>query len=134
MASCKFRVLKLYIYCTLNDCINIVIYSFVITVDSLSFADDSDMRVVSIGSDTSNTKNIPKWAPIAEESVVRALEILMNTANYPILITCKHGRAITGTVVGCLRKMQRWSLTSIFEEYRRYARTRLEQQHERFIE
>jgi hypothetical protein len=30
--------------------------------------------------------------------------------------------------------LQRWSLTSIFEEYRRYARTRLEQQHERFIE
>ena len=26
-----------------------------------------------------------------------------------------------GTVVGCLRKLQRWNLTSIFEEYRRYA-------------
>ena len=101
---------------------------------SLSFAEDSDMSVISIESDTSNTKSMPKWGPIAEESVVRALEILMYTPNYPILITCKHGRALTGAVVGCLRKLQRWSLTSIFEEYRRYARTRLEQQHERFIE
>ena len=92
------------------------------------------MSVISIESDTSNTKSMPKWGPIAEESVVRALEILMYTPNYPILITCKHGRALTGAVVGCLRKLQRWSLTSIFEEYRRYARTRLEQQHERFIE
>lgn len=28
---------------------------------------------------------------------------------------------ISGTVIGCLRKLQRWNLTSIFEEYRRYA-------------
>ena len=58
---------------------------------SLSFAEDSDMTVISIESDTSNTQNTPKWGPIAEESVVRALEILMYTPNYPILITCTHG-------------------------------------------
>jgi tyrosine-protein phosphatase OCA1 len=105
---------------------------------SLSFAEDSDMTVISIDSDTTSATHshthTPKWGPIAEESVVRALEILMHAPNYPVLITCKHGRALTGAVVGCLRKLQRWSLTSIFEEYRRYARTRLEQQHERFIE
>jgi tyrosine-protein phosphatase OCA1 len=26
-----------------------------------------------------------------------------------------------GTVIGCMRKLQRWNLTSIFEEYRRHA-------------
>jgi hypothetical protein len=26
-----------------------------------------------------------------------------------------------GTVIGCLRKLQGWNLTAIFEEYRRYA-------------
>jgi len=36
-------------------------------------------------------------------------------------IMCNLGRHRTGTVIGCLRKLQRWNLTSIFEEYRRYA-------------
>lgn len=98
------------------------------------FAEDSDITVISIDSDTSDTMNMPQWAPIAEESVVRALEVLMYSPNYPILVACTHGRALTGTVIGCLRKLQRWSLTSIFEEYRRYATTRGEQRHERFIE
>jgi tyrosine-protein phosphatase OCA1 len=31
------------------------------------------------------------------------------------------GRHRTGTVVGCWRKLQRWALSSILEEYRRYA-------------
>ena len=31
------------------------------------------------------------------------------------------GRHRTGTVVGCYRKLQRWALSSILEEYRRYA-------------
>ncbi|POW08722.1 hypothetical protein PSHT_09459 [Puccinia striiformis] len=34
---------------------------------------------------------------------------------------CGGGSHRTGTVVGCLRKLQGWNLASIFEEYRRYA-------------
>lgn len=34
---------------------------------------------------------------------------------------CNLGRHRTGTVIGCLRKLQRWNLASIFEEYRRHA-------------
>lgn len=34
---------------------------------------------------------------------------------------CNQGRHRTGTVIGCLRKLQRWNLASIFEEYRRHA-------------
>jgi hypothetical protein len=33
----------------------------------------------------------------------------------------KHGDLFPGTVIGCLRKLQGWNLTAIFEEYRRYA-------------
>ena len=39
-----------------------------------------------------------------------------------------------GTVVGCFRKLQRWSLTSIFEEYRRYAGSKVRILNEQFIE
>jgi len=41
---------------------------------------------------------------------------------------------ITGTVIGCLRKLQRWNLVSIFEEYRRYAGTKVSLLNEQFIE
>lgn len=36
-----------------------------------------------------------------------------------LIVVSRH--VIAGTVIGCLRKLQRWNLTAIFEEYRRYA-------------
>jgi protein tyrosine/serine phosphatase len=71
---------------------------------------------------------------VAEESVLQALEVLLDASNYPVLVTCKYGRTLNGAVIGCLRKLQRWSFISIFDEYRRFARTQQEQQHEQFIE
>jgi len=53
--------------------------------------------------------------------VVGALKCVLDATNHPILICCNLGRHHTGTVIGCLRKLQRWNLTSILEEYRRYA-------------
>jgi len=44
------------------------------------------------------------------------------------------GRSRAGTVVGCLRKLQRWNLSSIFEEYRRYAGSKVRLLNEQFIE
>jgi protein tyrosine/serine phosphatase len=38
--------------------------------------------------------------------------------NYPLCLMDNVGRNRVGIVVGCLRKLQRWNLTSIFEEYR----------------
>lgn len=48
-------------------------------------------------------------------------EIVLQPSSYPLMIMCNLGRHRTGTVVGCLRKLQRWNLASIFEEYRRHA-------------
>jgi tyrosine-protein phosphatase OCA1 len=47
---------------------------------------------------------------------------------------CNLGRHRTGTVIGCLRKLQRWNLTSIFEEYRRFAGSKVRLLNEQFIE
>jgi tyrosine-protein phosphatase OCA1 len=41
---------------------------------------------------------------------------------------------LSGTVVACLRKLQRWNLTSIFEEYRRFTKHKVRVQNEQFIE
>jgi hypothetical protein len=71
---------------------------------------------------------------MSEETVLKALDILLDNSNYPICVLCGQGSHRTGTVVGCLRKLQRWNLTSIFEEYRRYAGAKVRQLNEQFIE
>ncbi len=58
---------------------------------------------------------------LAEDTVVAALRVLLDSARYPVLVACNLGRHHTGTVIGCLRKLQRWNLTAIFEEYQRFA-------------
>ncbi|CAG8788194.1 13776_t:CDS:2, partial [Dentiscutata erythropus] len=42
-----------------------------------------------------------------------------------VLIHCNKGKHRIGCLVGCLRKLQKWSLTSIFHEYRRFAVTKV---------
>jgi hypothetical protein len=43
----------------------------------------------------------------------------------PLLVHCTKGTHRTGCVVGCLRKLEGWSLTPIFDEYRRFAGTKV---------
>jgi len=53
--------------------------------------------------------------------VLSALNLLVQPSTYPVLVMCNLGRHRTGTVIGCLRKLQRWNLSAILDEYRRYA-------------
>ena len=70
-----------------------------------------------------------------QETIIKdSLQSLLDSSNYPVLVTCKLGRHLTGVVVGCLRKYQRWAFASIFEEYRRFAGTSHQQHYEQFIE
>jgi hypothetical protein len=73
------------------------------------------------------------WQPVSEEVVLLALALIMDPASYPLAIMCHLGRHRTGTVLGCLRKVQRWNLASIFEEYRRFAGAKVRQNNEEFI-
>jgi tyrosine-protein phosphatase OCA1 len=86
--------------------------------DSLDFVDDLEIKFHHLGAQQANTN---AWDPISEEIVLSALEMILDPKNYPLCIMCNVGRHRTGTVVGCARKLQKWNLTSIFEEYRRYA-------------
>mmetsp|Transcript_47532 Transcript_47532/g.113145 ORF Transcript_47532/g.113145 Transcript_47532/m.113145 type:complete len:171 (+) Transcript_47532:65-577(+) len=75
------------------------------------------------------------WSPMSEEVVLQALQQILDTENhYPLCLMDSVGRNRVGIVVGCLRKMQRWNLTSIFEEYRRYAGSKVRVLNEQFIE
>lgn len=74
------------------------------------------------------------WKPISEELIKDALEIILNVNNHPILVMCSAGIHMTGTVVGCLRRLQQWNLTPILEEYRRYAKSKARYANEQFME
>ena len=92
-----------------------------------SFLEDLAIRVIYVD-------NPGHTSAVSEELVVTSLHTLINPDNHPLLLACVSGRFLTGAVVGCLRKMQHWSLASVFEEYRRFAGQRLHQQHEQFVE
>lgn len=58
---------------------------------------------------------------IPKDTILEALKILIDVRNHPVLIHCKRGKHRTGCLVGCLRKLQNWCLSSVFEEYRHFA-------------
>ncbi|BFZ59791.1 tyrosine-protein phosphatase required for protection against superoxide stress (By similarity) [Saitoella coloradoensis] len=57
------------------------------------------------------------------ESVKRVLELILETCaqNYGVLLMDQTGRHRIGTVIGCLRRLQRWNLASVSEEYCKFA-------------
>ncbi|KAJ2330343.1 tyrosine-protein phosphatase siw14 [Coemansia sp. RSA 2673] len=67
-------------------------------------------------------------------NMCEALLTLMDRRNHPILIHCNKGKHRTGCLVGCLRKLQEWSNTSIFDEYRRYSAPKSRSMDQQFIE
>jgi len=55
------------------------------------------------------------------ETLHNALDAALTSALRPVLVHCLRGQQLTGVLVGCMRKLQRWSLAATFDEYRRYA-------------
>ncbi|KAG0470629.1 hypothetical protein HPP92_016685 [Vanilla planifolia] len=71
---------------------------------------------------------------IPEETVHEALKVVLDTRNHPLLIHCKRGKHRTGCVVGCLRKLQKWCLSSVFDEYQLFAAAKARVSDKRFLE
>ncbi|OAY35063.1 tyrosine-protein phosphatase DSP1 [Manihot esculenta] len=71
---------------------------------------------------------------IPEDVIREALKVVLDVRNHPVLIHCKRGKHRTGCVVGCLRKLQRWCLSSIFDEYQRFAAAKARVSDQRFME
>ncbi len=68
--------------------------------------------------------------------IVEALKLMLNQENHPVLITCRSGKLLCSLVIGCFRKVQNWSMLSIFEEFRRnmYGNARLQYCYEQYLE
>lgn len=64
------------------------------------------------------------WDSLNEATIKKALDTIANKHTYPLLVCCGMGRHRTGTVIGCLRRLQGWNLASVSEEYRRFTGAR----------
>ncbi|KAI8002056.1 Tyrosine-protein phosphatase DSP1 [Camellia lanceoleosa] len=74
------------------------------------------------------------FANIPEDKIREALKVVRDIKSHPLLIHCKRGKHRTGCLVGCLRKLQRWCLSSIFDEYHRFAADKTRLSDQTFIE
>uniref|UniRef100_A0A0A9CXX1 diphosphoinositol-polyphosphate diphosphatase n=1 Tax=Arundo donax TaxID=35708 RepID=A0A0A9CXX1_ARUDO len=97
---------------------------------NLEFLRAHGIRLFQLGIDGSKEP----FVNIPEDRIREALKVILDVRNHPVLIHCKRGKHRTGCVVGCLRKLQRWCLTSIFDEYQRFAAAKARISDLRFIE
>lgn len=107
--------------------------------------------------------NKEPFVHIPDDKIVAAMQVLLDSRNHPLLVHCNKGkvslfpiilkkdlfsekRALilcfsfscvqhrTGCLIGVLRRLQTWSLTAIFDEYRRYSHPKSRQMDLQFIE
>ncbi|GMP53853.1 hypothetical protein CsSME_00019200 [Camellia sinensis var. sinensis] len=71
---------------------------------------------------------------IPEDTIREALKVVLDEKNHPLLIHCNRGKHRTGCLVGCFRKLQRWCLSSVFDEYQRFAAAKSRVSDQRFME
>ncbi|TPX33738.1 hypothetical protein SmJEL517_g03487 [Synchytrium microbalum] len=111
------------------------------------FLDENGIRLFQFGV----PGNKEPFVDIPEETISAALSVILDRRNHPctcflsqpppftnntslVLIHCNKGKHRTGCLVGCLRKFQHWSHTSIFDEYRRFSHPKSRSMDQQFIE
>lgn len=78
--------------------------------------------------------NKEPFVNVPHDIITQALKIAINPENHPLLIHCNRGKHRTGCLVGCIRRLQGWSLTMILDEYRRFAAPKARPLDQQFIE
>eukprot|EP00762_Andalucia_godoyi_P006682 ANDGO_06157.mRNA.1 putative tyrosine-protein phosphatase At1g05000 len=97
---------------------------------NVEFSDRHGIQILQYGVEG----NKEPFIDIPDDVIRAALVQLVDPSNHPILIHCNKGKHRTGVMVGALRKTQNWSLTAIFDEYRRFAGTKVRMLDQQFIE
>lgn len=85
--------------------------------ENMEFVKKEGIRLFQVGM----SGNKEPFVHLPDDVLSKALEIAIDPSNHPLLIHCNRGKHRTGCLVGCIRRLQNWSLTMIFEEYRRFA-------------
>ncbi|TPX45123.1 hypothetical protein SeMB42_g04105 [Synchytrium endobioticum] len=94
------------------------------------FLDEHNIRFFQFGV----AGNKEPFVDIPEGTISAALTAILDRRNHPLLIHCNKGKHRTGCLVGCLRKLQHWSHTSIFDEYRKFSHPKSRAMDQQFIE
>ena len=97
---------------------------------NLQFLKEHNIKLFQLGM----SGNKEPFVKISSDLITEALKIVMNPENHPILIHCNRGKHRTGCLVGVLRRLQRWSLTMTFDEYRKFAAPKERPMDQQFIE
>eukprot|EP00760_Papus_ankaliazontas_P033518 PhM_4_TR637/c0_g1_i1/m.1986/K18045/SIW14, OCA3; tyrosine-protein phosphatase SIW14 len=58
--------------------------------------------------------------PVGDDFVKDALELVLDVTKHPLLLVCGTYGRTSNLVVACLRRLQRWSMNSIFSEMETY--------------
>jgi tyrosine-protein phosphatase SIW14 len=85
--------------------------------ENVQFLKENNIEFFQVGM----SGNKEPFVYVSHETITKALEIALDPKNHPILIHCNRGKHRTGCLVGCIRRLQDWCLTMIFDEYRKFA-------------
>jgi protein-tyrosine phosphatase len=58
----------------------------------------------------------------SDEVINKAIKLILDPANHPILVHCNKGKHRTGCVMACFRKVTGWSLDACLAEYDKYSK------------
>ncbi|KAA8495939.1 putative tyrosine-protein phosphatase [Porphyridium purpureum] len=98
-----------------------------------TFFEENSFTVHHLGLESSKV-DADSWKPLSDELVKDALELALDARTHPVLLCDASGMHQIGTVIGCLRRLQLWSLNAAVSEYRSYAGVKTRYQYEQFIE
>uniref|UniRef100_K3W6Q6 Tyrosine-protein phosphatase domain-containing protein n=1 Tax=Globisporangium ultimum (strain ATCC 200006 / CBS 805.95 / DAOM BR144) TaxID=431595 RepID=K3W6Q6_GLOUD len=103
-----------------------------LTRELVDFFKEKEITVIHLGLKYRSSSH---WKGISEGMAKEAIEHILDQRRHPIMVMCKTGVHFAGTIIGCLRRLQNWSLTATIDKYRNLAssiKTRFE--NEQFIE
>ena len=66
-------------------------------------------------------ENVEPFQQMSQAAVHRSIRLALKPENQPVLLHCLKGKSQSACVVGCIRKIQKWPLSSIFDEYKRFS-------------
>ncbi len=67
------------------------------------------------------------------EKVTEALKVVLEEQNQPLLVHCNRGKHRTGTVIACMRRLERWHCSWALDEYRRFSHPKERETDMKFI-
>lgn len=85
--------------------------------DLYEFAKANNITLIHIECGKEGGKKKKRGVPLGYKSVVKALEMMIDTDYAPMYLHCLNGGQVTSLIVACLRKLSFWSSVSIYNEF-----------------